>query len=359
MIGHIKMPGSKYWRALLLAFLFSPLAVLADQVRIAIGMDYTNAIHLLAQHGGKDISAGQEVFGPKGEWPLNGLYWWLPAYDAIVNLSATTGKITQMTFWSNADFGENKVHRAKTEQKISAITLDTKSKKVAIAKLSPTPPRQPSRTANTGGQNPPGKAHSVKTTFVDDGELTAQEVGEVVSLARECGINEPGEVETFNWLPAGGKGVSVKSVERFKGADITYDEITIAKTGWSEIGVGGKSKRVGAFWADPSDKFSAHLRLYAFRGDQIRVGIGDGITVELADQVISALAARKFRFPAESSFSDYMRQKMLEMTGRIPIAFSKWVDGTLLIHVEGTRHVLQFRFEHGELLLDQVIHIEV
>ena len=357
MIRHIKVPGSKFWRVLLLAFLFSPLAAVAREVRIAVGMDYTNAVRLLVQNGGKDISAGQEVFGLKGEWPLNGLYWSIQDYNAIIALSATNGKIAQMTFWSKADFEENKVQRAKTEQIICAITLDTKSRRRRIAMIDPPAIRQPSRTATTGGQSQPDKAPPVKTTFVADAELSAQEVSEVVSLARQCGISEPGEVVTFNWLPGGGKGISVKSVERLKGADIAYDEITIAKAEWGNIGVSGKGKQVGTFWADPSDKYTPHIRLHDFRGEQIRVSIGKGITVELADQVIPQLGAGKVFFPPECQSMETRRGRMAEFAGLKPSALSTWADGKLLLHFVGCDNCVQFHLDKGEVIIDGLVYV--
>jgi len=39
-----------------------------------------------------------------------------------------------MTFWTKKDFDESKSHRVKTEQSITALTIDTRAKAVSIVK---------------------------------------------------------------------------------------------------------------------------------------------------------------------------------------------------------------------------------
>jgi hypothetical protein len=122
-------------RKLLLILLILPIVSFADEVRIAVGMDYNNTISVIKKHGGSDITPRMEVMGPKGEWPVVGLYWAFSDYDAIISLSGgKDGKVTGISLWTRKDFGENKLHRAKTEQKIEALKIDTKTKKVSIEK---------------------------------------------------------------------------------------------------------------------------------------------------------------------------------------------------------------------------------
>ena len=97
---------------------------------------------------------------------------------------------------------------------------------------------------------PQSKLPQVKTTFVDDAKLNEQEVKDVVSLARQCGIDQPAEVSTFHYRPIGGKGISVKSVERVKGVDITIDEISIEKIGWTEFERDKNCQKGGKFPCD-------------------------------------------------------------------------------------------------------------
>jgi len=119
---------------LLLAYLLLPLTTLADEVRIAVGMNRDTAVALVQEHGGTDITSRLEVMGPKGEWLLTGIYWAFQGYDAIITLTAKNGKVTSMTFWAKKDFDESKLHRAKTEQSITALKIDTKTKTVSIKK---------------------------------------------------------------------------------------------------------------------------------------------------------------------------------------------------------------------------------
>jgi len=189
--------------------------------------------------------------------------------------------------------------------------------------------------------------------------LTPREVTEVVSLARECGISEPEEVRTFYWLPGGGKGVTVKSVERTNAADITFDEIEIGKSGWTGFGASGTVKRVGGFWAEASGKFTRHFRVYDFRGERIRVNIREGITTDLADKVIPIIEAKKYRFSSNDGALQFERPEMEKMVGAKPSGLSKQQNGELWLHVEDQLNALQFRFEKGEVILVGVIHINI
>ncbi len=121
-------------RTLILAFLFLPLVTFADEVRFTVGMSRDDAVALIKKHSGKDITPGLAVVGPKGEHPLTGIYWEFQDLDAIITVTAKDGKVTAMTFWSKKDFGESKSHRAKTEQSITALKIDTEKREVSIEK---------------------------------------------------------------------------------------------------------------------------------------------------------------------------------------------------------------------------------
>lgn len=121
-------------RTLFILLLLLPLTALCDEVRIAVGMKRDDAVATIQKHGGVDITPGLAVVGPKGEHPLRGFYWSFRDYDAIIELSPRDGKIERMTYWTKKDFGESKSHRAKTEQSITTLKLDTKMKGVSIEK---------------------------------------------------------------------------------------------------------------------------------------------------------------------------------------------------------------------------------
>jgi hypothetical protein len=212
--------------------------------------------------------------------------------------------------------------------------------------------------------SPQQKASEVKTIFVTDANLTAQDVKDVLSLAKQCGISQPAEIETFHYLPSTERGISVKSIDSIKGVDITFDTITIQNTAWRYSEPGKNEKRVGTFWATPSDKYTTHLRVYDFRGEKIRINIGTGITTEMADKIIPLIAAKKVRYSDNSGFI-YFRDEMKRILDLKPSGIAKPLggsskqDGELWLYFGGQLDALQFRFEKGEVILEQVIHINV
>ena len=124
-------------RTSLFFLLLVPLTALCEEVRITVGMKRDDAVAIIQKHGGVDITPSLAVVGPKGEQPLRGLFWSFRDYDAIIELSPRDGKIERMTYWTKKDFGETKNHRAKTEQSITTLKLDTKTRGVSIDKRKP------------------------------------------------------------------------------------------------------------------------------------------------------------------------------------------------------------------------------
>jgi hypothetical protein len=121
-------------RTLIIIFLLLPLVGLADEVRIAVGQSSESVAVTIKQHSGKDITSGLEIVGPKGEHPLAGICWQFEDYDAVIQLSVRDGTVAHLAYWTKKDFSESKIHRAKTEQSITALKLDTKTRGVSIEK---------------------------------------------------------------------------------------------------------------------------------------------------------------------------------------------------------------------------------
>ena len=121
-------------RTFILAIFLLPLVGFADEVRIAVGQSRDDAVALIKKHSGTDITPGLAVVGPKSEHPLTGIYWGFRDYDVIIALTSKDGNVTAMTFWTKKDFGEGRSHRAKTEQSITALKFDTKTRGVSIEK---------------------------------------------------------------------------------------------------------------------------------------------------------------------------------------------------------------------------------
>jgi hypothetical protein len=119
---------------LMLLLLLLPVSVCAAEVRLAVGMDKEQVIALIKQNSGKDITGGLAVVGPKGEWPLSGFVWSLEDYHVIIQISGKA-KIQALSYWRDKDFSQSKSHREKTEQRLSAITLNTEKKTVSLVPI--------------------------------------------------------------------------------------------------------------------------------------------------------------------------------------------------------------------------------
>jgi len=117
--------------------LLLPLTAFGEETRIAVGMKHDEAVAIVRRHGGVDITPGLAVVGPKGEHPLRGYYWSFRDYDAIIELSPRGGKVERILYWTKKDFEHSKDHRANSEQSITALKLNTKTKGVAIEKPKP------------------------------------------------------------------------------------------------------------------------------------------------------------------------------------------------------------------------------
>jgi hypothetical protein len=126
-------PDHHAMRVPLILSLLLPLTTLGEEVRITVGMKYDEAVALIRKHSGKDITSGMAL----GRGAHAGLYWAFEDYDAIIELPERDGKVESMTYWTEKDFGESKNHRAKTEQRITALTLDTNTKGVSVEKPKP------------------------------------------------------------------------------------------------------------------------------------------------------------------------------------------------------------------------------
>src|SRR5688572_2300455 len=109
-------------------------------------------------------------------------------------------------------------------------------------------------TAIAGQTNQTKQASSIPktiaTNFEVEASLSASEIKQVLELAKANGIEAPAEVSTFHYLPVGGKGISVKSVDRIDGRNTSFDTVTISKKGWDQLKPAKNSKRVGKFWAN-------------------------------------------------------------------------------------------------------------
>jgi len=121
-------------RAFIFSLLLLPVAVFADEVCVEVGQSRDKVVATIKKHGATDITPGMEIVGPKGEHPVTGVVWQFADYDAVIQLSVRDGTVVHIAYWTKKDFGESKSHRAKSEQSITTLKIDTKTKGVSIEK---------------------------------------------------------------------------------------------------------------------------------------------------------------------------------------------------------------------------------
>src|SRR5258705_2009552 len=147
--------------------------------------------------------------------------------------------------------------------------------------------------AETKVVNPAEKEISgVKTHFIDDARLNNEELVQVLTLARQCGITNIAEVETFYRLPGRERGIRVNSEERVAGRNISFDSVAIYKLGWIVADPGKGVTRIGEFRVDEPKKCTTLLRTYEINGSPARVIIEEGVEVAFADKVIPLILSK-------------------------------------------------------------------
>jgi hypothetical protein len=137
----VRLNDTTIMKHLLCTLLLSLLAALpavhaadAAAVKIAVGMDHTDAIALLKKHGAEDITPNLAIIGPNGEHPLKGYVWALRDYGIIIEVNDKDNKVSSLIYNTTTDFAVSKEHRARMEQTVTSITLDPKTKAASIEK---------------------------------------------------------------------------------------------------------------------------------------------------------------------------------------------------------------------------------
>lgn len=195
----------------------------------------------------------------------------------------------------------------------------------------------------------------IKTDFAAGANLLPSELKQVVALAKQSGIDDVAEVNTFHYVPAGGRGISVKSVERADGRNTSHDSILVHKSSWDDF-VPGKNgvKRDGNFWVDVDGKRTTLLRSYEFNGQPVRIEIGEGADIAFADKVIALIAAKKVRFA-----DHFDRQEFEKLANSKPTAIcrSRFKQEYELQFIGAGICSLTFAFENGQVILTGVARI--
>ncbi len=115
-------------RALLISLMLLPAAALAEVVRLDAGAPGSVTEAVLKKIGAIDITQNLAVEGPKGEWPLHGLYWSVPDFKMVFETSDSVS----ICYWTEEDFGRSKMHREESRRYARSILFDTDKKTFAV-----------------------------------------------------------------------------------------------------------------------------------------------------------------------------------------------------------------------------------
>ncbi|MBK8479211.1 MAG: hypothetical protein IPL39_23905 [Opitutaceae bacterium] len=121
-------------RAIVAFLSLLPALALCETAKIEVGAPLAGAVASLERIGAVDITGGMEIVGPKGEWPLKGIYWEVPDYDAVLELTGKKEKVGTICFWTKKDFGESKSRREDARCSIKSATFDSEKKTVVVEK---------------------------------------------------------------------------------------------------------------------------------------------------------------------------------------------------------------------------------
>jgi hypothetical protein len=122
-------------RAIIAFILFLPALAFCETAKIEVGAPLADTTLKLEKIGAIDITGGMEVVGPKGEWPLKGIYWEVRGYDTVLELSGKEGKVVAIYFWKKKDFEESKGHRDDARCDVRSASFDTDKKIVEVEKI--------------------------------------------------------------------------------------------------------------------------------------------------------------------------------------------------------------------------------
>lgn len=190
----------------------------------------------------------------------------------------------------------------------------------------------------------------VATNFIAGAILSPAEIEQVLTLAKACGLDSPGKIETFPWLPTVAKGISVRSVERLDGRNTTFDTVTISKRDWGGRVPGKDAKWIGDFWAGADDKYSTLLRRYGFRKESIQIEVGKGVDTAVADKIMALIEANDVRFADRSDRREFDR---LHLNVSKPTRLFLYGQGGYCIEFEG-QALMRFEWRDDRILVTSV-----
>ncbi|MDB6068775.1 MAG: hypothetical protein JWR26_4983 [Pedosphaera sp.] len=222
---------------------------------------------------------------------------------------------------------------------------------LALAGISFSCPAQTNTTKSTAP-----KPHTIETKFEKGAELSSEEINQVVALAKKCGIPEVESIKTFRYMPSGGRGIVAKSKERISGRNISFDSVYVERAGWAIGDPDAKAKQLGAFWAEAPYIRTSRLREYELNKKTVRVELGEGIDISLADQVIPMIANRQISFESE-----FFRSQFEHINVSKPASISKGLygQGYEVRYDEPRMKAILFKVENGKIVFTGIAFINV
>lgn len=194
----------------------------------------------------------------------------------------------------------------------------------------------------------------IKTVFAKDAELTKTEIAQVTELAKQFGLTNAAAVATFYFLPGGGRGITIESVESHVGRNTRFDIVWVYELGWSGMLTNADTKFVGKFWADERGKISKLLREYkSTSGELFQVSIEQGVDVAMADTVVDLFINSKLQL-SKNAEENKVYWRMLNRRGEVlPKSISKSSFGNDF-ELELKNHpttVIKFKSENGKIII--------
>jgi hypothetical protein len=107
---------------------------------LILGISHQEALEIVRECGGQDITANIAVVGPHGEWPLTGLFWNFEQYDAVLKIAANDGTVVEIGYWTGADFSESKIHRVRNRKNLKSVTFEEQARTLKIQVLAEADP---------------------------------------------------------------------------------------------------------------------------------------------------------------------------------------------------------------------------
>jgi hypothetical protein len=138
---------------------------------------------------------------------------------------------------------------------------------------------------------PTNTVASVKTNYVSNGILTADELDTVVKLANSCGIIQVAEVSTFHRLPSLDPSIEVIGADYINGRKVTYETLEVFKEGWAwrTKPTGTLSAvSIGQFWVEGIPEHH-ELTIFNTGKGPIRVNVDGKIPIDVADRIVKAI----------------------------------------------------------------------